>query len=250
MSEILEVPKKYLEKILKPVSRLTDSCVLNFQDDNVFTVCSSPDNFVVLYAKLKLPYIVKNAVKLNLISAKRFLTGLNCLGDDGKFEIKISENAMICQLVSEEGEKTHFKYHLVDDNIIKKCPMKAEKIMALSFDTDFVLSSTKIKQILQAFSFSSESVKIYFYEEDGTIYTEIDDKTKPNNDSIKIPITKTWNGEKITENFITNLDIFKNLMATKNDVSVKINNQYKVAVFDSNEEESVFLKYVISSLVK
>ena len=50
MSEtLLPIPKTYLEKLLKPVSRLTESCILKVSKDTLYTVCTPADNSLILY---------------------------------------------------------------------------------------------------------------------------------------------------------------------------------------------------------
>ena len=46
------------------------------------------------------------------------------------------------------------------------------------------------------------------------------------------------------------MEVFKNLVSYKNDVKVKINNEYKVFVFQNIDDNDVELKYIVSALVK
>ena len=177
---LIPIPKTSLEKLLKPVNRLTESCVLRVEGKKLFTICTSADNSVILYAKTDLPMEV-NYVKLNMINIKKFMTGLDCLGDDGDFKLIYNDNNIICKSVNEaSGENTHFKYHLVDDNIIKESTVNQESIAKLNFDTVFELSLSKIKQIMSAYTFSTDVNKIYFYTKDNIVYADIDDKTHQN----------------------------------------------------------------------
>ena len=52
---LIPIPKTSLEKLLKPVNRLTESCVLRNSNDSIYTLCCSSDNSVILYAKTKVP---------------------------------------------------------------------------------------------------------------------------------------------------------------------------------------------------
>ena len=108
--KLLPLPKTSLEKLLKPINRLTESCVLKTSGDQLHSVCTSSDNSVILYATCKLPMPIDEC-KLNLINIKKFLTGLDCLGDDGEFKLEIETNKIKCQSNnSENGENTFFKY--------------------------------------------------------------------------------------------------------------------------------------------
>jgi hypothetical protein len=245
----IPLPKNYLEKILKPVNKLTESCVLKGKGENLFTVCASEDKSVILYARLKLPVILEEEVKLNLIGVKKLLSGLDSLGNNGNFSLILGENFIKCQSEYNE-EKTHFKYHLVDDSIIKEFPLKIEKITSISYDTEFELTTEKAKRILSASSFATEAQKVYFYLSDGVITADINDKTMQNIDNMVIPITNKWIGDELLGNFPISLEIFKNLVSLKENIKVKINNEFKVAIFNIIEDDYLELKYIVSSLIK
>lgn len=251
MSEaLIPIPKTSLEKLLKPVNRLAESCVLKAEKNKLFTICTSIDNSVILYAKTELPMHV-DSVKLNIINIKKFMTGLDCLGADGDFKLLYNDNNIICRSINEvTGENTHFKYHLVDDNIIKESTVNEESIAKLKHDTVFELSLGKIKQIMSAYSFGTDVNKIYFYTKDNVIYADIDDKTLQNIDNVSLQVSNEFQGEPIQNPLSLKIEVFKNLATSKNPIKVKINNQFKVFIFQTQEDENTELKYIISALVK
>lgn len=251
MSEVLiPIPKTSLEKLLKPVNRLTESCVLHADDNLLYTLCCSGDNSVILYATNELPVKVKD-IKLNIISIKKLLTGLDCLGDDGEFKLVYNENHIICKSINNlNGENTHIKYHLVDDNIIKESSVNIQKIASLKYDTVFDLSLNKIKQIISAYSFSTDVNKIYFYTKDDKVYAEIDDKTLQNTDNVSLMASPSFIGTPLLDPLSVKIEVFKLLISSKTNIKVKINNEFKVFVFETQEDENTQLKYIISALVK
>jgi hypothetical protein len=246
----IPIPKSSLEKILKPINRLTESCVLKISEDELYTVCSSLDNSIILYAKTKLPVKIEN-FKLNLINIKKFLTGLECLGEDGVFKMFYNKNNLVCCSSDEvSGENTHFKYHLADDNIIKESPVNIENIAKLNFNTSFEISLQKLKQIMSAYTFVNEVNKIYFYTKEDKVYAEIDDKTLQNIDNVSLLISSEFEGSNIVDPFSIKIEIFKNLATYKNPIKVKINSEFKVFVFSIKEDDNTELKYIVSALVK
>lgn len=251
MSDIvLPVPKTYLEKFLKPISRIGESCILKFSEDLLYTVCAPPNNSLILYATIKLPIKVE-AQKLNIINIKKLLTGFDCLGDDGEFSMTLNKNHIKCEMFDPDtNDGVHFKYHLVDDGIIKESTVNIQKISKLKFDTEFEIFPEKIKKIISAYSFASDASKIYFYSKNKKIYGEIDDKTIQNIDNLSLLISSKTIGEDLQNPLPINIEIFKNLSMTKNPVKVKINNEFNVFVFQVQEEENVDLKYIVSALVK
>ena len=250
--DIIPLPKSFLEKILKPINRLTESCVLNVTQDSLYSICSSPDNTVILYAKAKIPKTLNiQNLKLNLISIKKLLCGLECLGNDGEFSMLMDTNSLQCQNIDvETQEKTYFKYHLVDDSIVREAAVNINKIAALKFDTEFIITQAKLKQLMSGYSFASDLTKIYFSSRDGKVLAEIDDKTLQNVDNISLIASSSFEGENLTQPTPISMEVFKNLALCRNDIKVKINNQYKVFVFQNTEDENIELKYIMSALVK
>lgn len=251
MSEtLITIPKSSLERFLKPVNRLNESCVIRSQKDYIYTVCSSADNSIILYAKTNIPNEIENDIKLNIINIKKLLTGLHCLGDDGEFKMIYNKNHIVCKSVNSiNNDNTHFRYHLVDDDIIRESPINVASIINLNFDTTFEIGLDKIKKILNAYSFATDVNKIYFYSKDDKIFADIDDKTMDNMDNVSLLISDTFNGQ-IVEPMSIKIEIFKLFVGTKNPIKVKINNQYKVFVFTLQEDTNTELKYIISALVK
>jgi hypothetical protein len=245
----ISLSKEHLEKILKPINKITESCVLKGRNDELYSICSTEDKSVILYAKLKISNSLEEDLRLNLMGVKKLISGLNSLGNVGLFSLLLYENYIKCE-IDIKGKKSHLKYHLVDDDIIKEFPLKIEKIMSLSFDTEFELSAENAKRILAASSFATEAQKVYFSLNDGVINAEITDKSFQNIDSMLIPITDTWKGDELISDFPISLEIFKNLVSLKNNIKVKINNECKVAVFHIVEDGLLELKYIVSALIK
>jgi hypothetical protein len=248
---LIPIPKTSLEKLLKPVNRLTESCVIRVEGSKLFTICTSVDNSVILYASCKLPIDIQET-KLNIINIKKLLNGLHFLGDDGQFILKLFTNNIKCVSKNEETfENNHFIYHLVDDGIIKESPVKVENIANLKFDTEFEISLSKLKQIMSAYTFVSDITKIYFYSNDGKIYADIDDKTLKNVDKVSMIVSDSYTGKPL-DSISLKIEVFKNLISSKLPVKVKIVNTdtLKVFVFNAIEEDNIDLTYVVSALAK
>lgn len=248
--QTIPIPKSYLEKILKPITRLTESCTLTASDDVLKTICASADNAVILYTHVKLPSKLQTPTKLNIININRLYSGLQSLGNDGTFEMLYRGNNIVCENTDSSGFKTHFKYHLVDDSIIKKCSINIQQLLGLKYDTSFSITAKQIKHILSASSFASDVTKVYISTKDGVIYADVDDRTLQNVDTFSIPITDKWGGVGLVDVFPTTVEIFKNLTVAKSDVLVKINNEFRVAIFEMEEDDNLLLKYLVSALIK
>lgn len=241
--------KSFLVKILKTINRLCDSCVLKIEENSIHSVCSSADNVIVLYIKCNLLEEINFTGKINIIDITRFLSGLDCL-NSSKIEIQMHENYVKCS-TKDGDEPTHIKYHLVDDSVMSKSTFNIKKISQLTFDTEFIIPVNAQKKILSAYSFSADCHKVYLKENEGAIYAEINDHTQHNKDSVELKITDKYIGDLIRQPIPVNIEVFKNLIYNKNsNIHVKINNEFKVLVFNVKEDDLIDVKYITSALVK
>jgi hypothetical protein len=251
MSErLITIPKTTLQNFLRPISRLTESCVLKAHDNMLYTVCTNQDNSLILYGKIEIPTSVEET-KLNIINIKKLITGLSCLGDNGEFSLVLKENHIVCKILDiEKNESSHFKYHLVDNGIIKESPVSIQKIANLNFDTEFEISNEKIKKIISAYSFASDASKIYFYSSEGKIWCEINDRTIQNIDNMTMVLSDNFIGSEILIPKPVSIELFKRLLATNQNIKVKYGNETNVFIFQTQNDNGVELKYIVSALVK
>jgi hypothetical protein len=155
-----------------------------------------------------------------------------------------------CQ-TKDVSDTTHFKYHLADDSVMSKSTFSLKKISSLTFDTEFSIPISCQKKIISAYSFSPDVSKIYFKENEGSIYAEINDLTQYNKDSVEFKVCEQYIGDCINQPTPISIELFKNLICNKNSsITVKINNQYKVFVFNVKEDDFIDVKYITSALVK
>ena len=240
--------KTFLENILKPVNRLTESCVLRIENDNIYSLCTSSNNVVILYVSGKLKQSIDENIRLNLIDIKRFLCGLECL-DGENFSLQYDGNNIKCESVEDQENTTFFKYHLVDDSVIPVSPVNIQKMSQLSFDTEFEITPEKQKRIISAYTFTSAVSKIYLYTKDQSVHAELNDRQAQNIDNMTLKISDNYTGSDI-DPVPVNMEIFKSLTSSKQNIKVKINNQYKVLIFQITERDDINIKYITSALVK
>ena len=213
MFKPIDISKICLEKILKSANKMTDSCVLKLDKDGIYTICSSQDKTVILYARCLYENDKTDIKRLNIISIKKLISGLDCLGEEDSFSLQYSTNSIKCSNKTGDDEFTEFKYHLVDDSVINEYPLDINKIASLNFDTEFIISASKIKQIIQGYAFASDVSKIYFYTEDEKVYSEINDKTLQNVDNIKLKICDSFIGDPMPIAIPLSTEVFKNLLS-------------------------------------
>ena len=243
----LPIDKKVLIKFLGPVSRLGDKSVVKFYKNKIYTLMSSEDNNIILYATSTFSGTeINELVRLNLSDVKKLLRAVECFEEDLNFYLK--DNHIYCETSTLNGE--YFKHHLVDDSIIKETPISIEKISNLNFDIEFDINSKKLSELSRGSSYACDTHKIYFYTKDGAVYSELTDKEIQNIDSITFKISDSFVGQPIKGMLPLVLEVFRNLTNLKcESVKVKINNEYKVIMFCVTDY-NVELKYIVSTLVK
>lgn len=249
MTSKIILSKNFIQNILKPVNKLTESCVLRLEEDNIFTLCTSSNNVVILYVSAKLKDAVKDNIRINLIDIKRFLCGLDCLEGD-EFTLEYLQNNIKCESTTDQESSTFFKYHLVDDTVIPIAPVNIQKMSQLPFDTEFEIEPEKQKKIISAYTFTSAAPKIYIYTKDKSVYAELNDRQIQNIDNMTLKISDNYSGSEIEDVIPVNMEIFKSLTTSRQNIKVKINNQYKVLIFQIAEKDDIIVKYITSALVK
>lgn len=250
MNEKIDISKSALEKILKSANRMAESCVLKLDSNGIYTICSSEDKTVILFARYNFENTNTNISRINIISIKKLISGLACLGEENNFKVLYNTNNIKCSNTTGDNEFTEFKYHLVDNSVIHEYPLDINKITNLNFDTEFIIPQSKIKQIIQGYTFASDVSKIYFHTTEHEVFSEINDKTLQNVDNISIKICDSYMGDPITIPVALSTEVFKNLLNCKSDIKVKFNKEFKVFVFQNKDINDIDIKYIVSSLVK
>ena len=72
MNEIV-LSKSFIGDFLRPINRLTESCVLKIENDLIYSISTSSNNVVILYVSAKLKTNTQEKIRINLIDIKRFI---------------------------------------------------------------------------------------------------------------------------------------------------------------------------------
>lgn len=145
------------------------------------------------------------------------------------------------------------KFFLGDENIAKASRKYSSKLFTM-MKRDFKMTVNKavIKQIIQASSFVSSTVaKVYFYENNGTILAEVNDKKLSDVDNLTIPIGTEFTG-KLYGKAIIAMPSFSSLYLTdeviiENALNGSVTNGTEI-IFMTMQYEGVTLKYLLNSL--
>jgi len=129
-----------------------------------------------------------------------------------------------------------FKYHLLEDGILKVPSINIQKIKDLKFDTTFYLQKDNILQLLKASTFTTDTDKLYISTDDTKVYGELTDKQQGNVDSFKQPISMSYDGLSIPTPISINFELIRVIGSLRLNRECKtvvhINNENKVFIFD------------------
>lgn len=249
MSKTIKIKNKtnFVKNFLSPISKISDSVVLEPKvkdDKNYLTcLCCTPDNSVFLYIEHPLEEALDGELKLNCSDVKKFIRAIDAISYSDEIEFSIENNNL-----SYKDKLLRFKYHLLEDGIIKKPIMKLEKLDDTVFHTNFVLEKDAIKGLLKGSVFSCDSNKLYVSANKDGVYAELTDKTRKNIDTITLMVSDEYKGDEI-ENIPFSFDIFRIMENLNHDIFVKINKDKGIVIFEifNNYNKTI---YIMSSLVK
>ena len=83
----INIDRTTLIKFLSPLSKLGDKAVLRIGDQKIYTVMSSEDSNIILYASSKL-IEQSNSARINVIDIKKFIAALDCFVEEMFFYLK------------------------------------------------------------------------------------------------------------------------------------------------------------------
>jgi hypothetical protein len=195
MSKTLKIKNKqnFVKNFLNPVSKISDSVVFEpkVKDDESFLtcLCCTPDNSVFLYVEHPIEEKMEEDIKLNCSDVKKFIRAIDAISHTDEISFTLENNNL-----SYKDKFLRFKYHLLEDGIIKKPIMKLEKIEQTVFHTNFILEKDIIRNLLKGAVFSCDSNKLYVSANKDGVYGELTDKTRKNIDTITLMIADEYKG--------------------------------------------------------
>lgn len=234
--------ESFLNNLLVPVSKLTDSLLLSFvtKDSETYikTLVTSSDNSIIFQSCIECKGDVTN--RIIIPDVKTFL----------RLVSSITENVLVFDVnnntILYNQKNLSFKYHLLDENYFSnKKSINEEKIDSLSFDTSFNITKSKLSEILKFNSIVPDAEKIYFVTNSNTVLAKIGDNEKSNTNEITLEVSSQYNGEGLDETFPLNIQNILLLSFYEEEILVSINKSLKIFKFETPNS-----KYTISGLVK
>jgi hypothetical protein len=124
----------FLQKFLSPISKINDLCTLTIEKDLIYNINRSADSNFSLYSTSSDIEVLDYEDKRNLSFSdiKKFIKILDCINQE---EIILYLNPNNIEFKS---SNTKFKFHLINDNIVKSPNFNIDKINSMEYDLEFI----------------------------------------------------------------------------------------------------------------
>lgn len=234
----LQLNKEAFKTFLEGLGKVSDTAILNVQDDLMYAISSSEDRSLFLWSKLEGDYDITS--KLNLPSLKKLSKAID-LSSDKDIEFTVNSNNL-----EFKGKQVKFKYHLYGDGILVNPKLTLSKIESLKYEYEFTVEKDFLKQILKNSAVFNGTNKLYIFTQDDKLVWSLGDRTMANSDVL------TFTGDDVDfemDEFILNLDNVRLLTFGKaTQFTMRVN---KMGIGNiSLKNGDVELNYILSSLTK
>ena len=236
-------------KILKPISRIVDDCILTLSNNTIESVATVDSGGIILYTKYSVACDIEDEHNLNIKDISKLTSVINCIKGE-TIDMAIEKNHI---KYNSDGFK--FKFHLTEDGIISKPKLKKNKLENIQYQTSTPLNVKIFYDILKASSFiKSDDVKLYFYtqkSEDGNgLYCDITNKSIMSSDIITIKLSESYDGEDIHKELICDIEYIRKMNIQKDsNIYVYFNSEKGFTIFDLIDETGR-IRYILPTLSK
>lgn len=234
--------KDFVSNFLGPVSNLNDASILSIDDNKISCTLASADATIVCRSMIDVETDLENGTKLNLPDIKKLVRVLDII-PSAELELQVNENNLS---YNKGGYK--FKYHLLDDGIIKQPSLNVEKVKNLEFNTKFTVKEAGLNTLFKGSSFATETSKVYFFEESGKIYSELGDRSRHNSDNFVCMLSDEFEGN-IQKPLPVNFDSFRLVSFDRSrEVNFSINTDMGIITCNFEKGDAQLI-YIISALI-
>lgn len=233
----------FTQKFLQPISRINDLCSLIIEGNAIYNLNRTADNNFSLYSLCTEVETIDYTEKTTLSFAdiKKFIKVFDCI-QENTIDLIIHSN-----YVEYKSNGTRFKFHLINDNIVRSPNYSIEKINSLKFDTEFLMNASMFNTLIKSSTFITSSNKIYLSTQDGAVIAELNDKSKDNIDTFSTKISDVYKGDSIENPLGFDFDMFRNISALKSpEVLIRLNTNVGFIAFDV-DEDNYKLKYTATA---
>jgi len=239
----LHIDKNFIKNFLNPISNVSEKGIINVDKNKVSSSVATPDGMIILYIINEL-HTESSTFNLNIgdiSKLKNLLDGATDLDENNKIEISDT-------LLKYKSKKWRFKYHLLDDGIIKPISINVQKIKDFQANTSFELSMKSILEIVKLRALNKESDKIYFrFQEEVGVTATVTDYSITNTDEMSVLVTDTYEGDSNILGCPVYFEMIKILSQHRNIEKFRVKYNGNAFLFQAIHE-NVMLNYIVSEI--
>jgi hypothetical protein len=240
-------PKEFVNEFINPINELNrEGKIALFCDGtNLYSISATKSRTINLYNTYK-PLHTEDPVERSSLNVLKLIKGLGCVANDEMFvSLDISKENNTLTFATKE---IRFNIRLLDDNLVEVPKFNLEVFKKFSVHHEVNINSSKVVNIKKALEFSAETSKFYIEQEDGDVFFYFGDKSSTSNhtDDIKIHVAEGVTTK--VPNKIYDVDILRLVLKSKNDFSMKLNDNGVMYIEIENNNSN--LKYITTPLIK
>jgi hypothetical protein len=239
-------PKCFITEFVNPINELNreGKIAIFCSEGELYSISTTKSRSISLFNTYK-PLDVQDYIGRCNINVLKLIKGLQCVGNDEMFiTLEFTEDTKVCSFATKE---IRFNIRLLDDNIVDVPKFNVEIFKKFKVDS-IDISSDKVINIKKALEFSAETSKFYLEQEDENVFFFFGEKNSSSNhlDDIKILVSDQVN--TTVPNKIYDIDILRLVLKSKNDFSMKLNDNGVMYIEIENANSN--LKYITTPLIK
>jgi hypothetical protein len=232
--------KNFIQNFLTPISKVNELCSLTLDKESIYNLNRTAEGNFILFAYTDSVSYDGEKRSLSFADIKKFIKAFECIPQEENVELKINHNN-----IEFTSHVNRFKFHLIDDNIVRGPNYTIEKINSLEFDTQFKFSYNSYLELLKSSTFLSTE-KVYISTKENHVFAELTDKTKNNVDSFGLVISDSFVGDELDTPLCFDLNLFRSISFSKNgEALIKINS--KGIIEFGIEQDNYKLKYITTA---
>jgi hypothetical protein len=233
----IELKKSLFQRFLKGIANISDQTILSVTTNQIYSISSSEDNAMFLYAKMVVDS--SDEITLNLPSVSKLMKAIKLINKE-TILLDVYKNRLEYK---DDGLK--FVYHLLDDGVLTRSKISLEKITNFDYDLEFTIPTKFLKGVINQ-SATTSTEKMYVYTDGGNLYWKLGDDTRPNSNSMSFKSIKV---DFVLEPFIVKIQNMKLISDSSDEVLVKINKKMGISSLNTLDDD-LNLEYIMTSLLK
>ena len=242
-------PKEFISDFINPINDLNREgrIALFCNGAELYSISTTKARTINLFNTYK-PINITDPVDRCSLNVIKLIKGLQCVMQDEMFvslEIVKEGDAPMCSFASKE---IRFNIRLLDDNLVDVPKFNVESFKKFTMHHTVSVNADKVSNIKKALEFSTDTSKFYLEQEDEKLFFFFGDRGSTSNHSDDIKILVADDVKTTLPAKIYDVDILKLVLKSKNDFSMKLNDNG--VMFIEIENNNANLKYITTPLIK